>query len=240
VTLTSGSYTSTATTLTSGRATINVPAGSLATGTDTLTAAYSGDNNYSTATGDTSVTVTVPSFAVAGNAVSVSSGATTGNTSTITVTPSGGFTGSVTMTATITSSPIGAQNLPTLTFGSTSPIGITSTATKTATLTIFTTAAASAALAHPARPGLPWYAGGTTVAFGLIFGIGIPARGRRRRTRLVSLLFLGILACGLLACGGGNSGGVGNPGTTPGTYTVTVTGTSGSTTATGTVTLTVR
>jgi len=240
VTLTSGSYTSTATTLTSGHATINVPAGSLATGTDTLTAAYSGDNNYSTATGDTSVTVTVPSFAVTGNAVSVSSGATTGNTSTITVTPGGGFTGSVTMTATITSRPAGAQNLPTLSFGSTSPISITDASAKTATLTIFTTAATSAALTPPAGPGLRWYAGSTTVAFGLIFGVGIPVRGRRWRTRFASLLSLGILACGLLACGSGNSGGGGNPGTTPGTYTVTVTGTSGSTTATGTVTLTVR
>jgi hypothetical protein len=56
------------------------------------------------------------------------------------------------------------------------------------------------------------------------------------------LTVLVTLACGMLACGGG--GGTANcnviiPGTTAGTYIVTVTGTSGSTTATGTLTLTV-
>ena len=46
---------------------------------------------------------------------------------------------------------------------------------------------------------------------------------------------------GLLACGGSGSGGVGNSGTTPGSYTVTVTGTaSGGTMATGNVALTVQ
>ncbi len=239
VTLSSGSYTSTANALTSGSATINIPAGTLATGADTLTGSYSGDSNYSATTGTSSVTVTIPKFTVGGTAVSVSSGATIGNTSTITVTPSGGFTGSVALTAAITSSPVGAQNLPTLSFGSTSPIGITDTAAKTATLSIFTTAATTAALAHPAQ-GLRGYAGGTTLAFGLIFGIVMPSLGRRRRRRLGSILFLLILAGGLVACAGGSKGGGGNPGTTPGTYTVTVTGTSGSTTATGTVTLTVR
>src|SRR5208283_3795274 len=236
----SGNPTPTGTvTLTSGSATINVPAGALATATDTLTGSYSGDSNYSATTGTSSVTVTNPKFTIGGTAVSVSSGATTSNTSTITVTPSGGFTGSVALTASITSSPVGAQNLPTLSFGSTSPVGITDTAAKTATLSIFTTAATTAALAHPA-PGLHWYAGGTTLAFGLIFGIGMPSLGRRSRKRLGSILFFLILAGGLVACAGGSKGGGGNPGTTPGTYTVTVTGTSGSTTATSTVTLTVR
>lgn len=52
------------------------------------------------------------------------------------------------------------------------------------------------------------------------------------------------LSGGILACGGGGSGGGGggtsNPGTTAGTYTVTVTGTSGATIASGTVNLTVQ
>lgn len=63
VTLTSGSYTSSATTLSSGSATINVPAGSLAIGSDMLSAAYTPDSGssstYNTATGTSSaVTVT--------------------------------------------------------------------------------------------------------------------------------------------------------------------------------------
>jgi hypothetical protein len=52
--------------------------------------------------------------------------------------------------------------------------------------------------------------------------------------------FLMFLTTGLISCGGGGSGGGGgggggtgptNPGTTPGTYVITVTGTQGSVTA---------
>jgi uncharacterized repeat protein (TIGR03803 family) len=184
----------------------------------------------------------VPTFTVAGTAVSVSPGATSGNTSTITVTPGGGFTGSVTLTAAITSSPSGAQDPPPLSFGSTSPVSITGTSAVTATLTISTTAPTTGALAYPARPGVRWYAGGTTLAFGLFCGIGICVPGRRSwRTRIGSLLLLVMLAGGLLSCSSSSGNiGTGNPGTTPGAYTITVTGTSGSTTATGTVTLTVQ
>jgi len=64
VTLTSGSYTSAATTLVSGSAQIDIPAGSLATGSDTLSASYTPDSasssTYKTATGTSSaVTVTL-------------------------------------------------------------------------------------------------------------------------------------------------------------------------------------
>jgi len=246
VILTSGSYTSAATALGGGSATISIPAGSLTAGSDTLTASYSGDANYIADTGTTAVTVTVPpppSFTVSGSAVTVSPGATSGNTSTITVTPSGGFTGSVALTAALTSSPTGAQYPPTMSFGSTSPVSIIGTTAGMATLTINTTAATSAAVVYPKRPGVPWYAtGGATLACLLL--IGIPARRRNWRTMLGMLVFLVALTGGVFACGGGGGGGGGggtsNPGTTAGSYTVTVTGTSGSTTATGTVTLTVQ
>jgi predicted heme/steroid binding protein len=64
VTLTSGSYTSAATTLVSGSAQIDIPAGSLAAGSDTLSASYTPDSpsssTYTTATGMSSaVTVTL-------------------------------------------------------------------------------------------------------------------------------------------------------------------------------------
>ncbi|MGO8934361.1 MAG: InlB B-repeat-containing protein [Terracidiphilus sp.] len=64
VTLTSGTYTSAATTLASGSAQINIPAGSLAVGSDTLSASYTPDSasstTYKTATGISStVTVTL-------------------------------------------------------------------------------------------------------------------------------------------------------------------------------------
>jgi hypothetical protein len=71
VTLTSGSYASSATALSGGSAKINIPAGSLAAGSDTLTATYTPDSNssstYTTATGTSSaVTVTAQTSAVAG------------------------------------------------------------------------------------------------------------------------------------------------------------------------------
>ena len=63
VTLSSGSYTSAATTLTSGSANIIVPAGQLAVGSDTLTATYTPDSGssstYNSATGLAPVTVVV-------------------------------------------------------------------------------------------------------------------------------------------------------------------------------------
>jgi trimeric autotransporter adhesin len=235
VTLTSGNYSSSATSLSNGSATINVPAGSLAAGTDALTANYSGDSNYVPNSGSASVTVTAPTFTVSGTAVTLNSGATTGNTSTITVTPVSGFTGSVLLTAAVTASPTGARYPPSLSFGSTSPVNITGPNPGTATLTVSTSAATSASLANPKRPGVPWYTGGATLACVLL--LGIPKQRRSRRTILAMLVIL-LLTSSILGCGGG--GGKGNPGSTPGAYTITVTGTSGSTTATTTITLTVQ
>lgn len=60
VTLSGGGYTSSATALASGAATINIPANSLAVGTDTLTASYTGDSNYNSASGTATVTVNKP------------------------------------------------------------------------------------------------------------------------------------------------------------------------------------
>jgi hypothetical protein len=71
VILSSGSYTSSAATLSSGSATVTIPAGSLATGTDTLSAKYTPDSassgTYNSASGSGSVTVTASS----GTAVTV-------------------------------------------------------------------------------------------------------------------------------------------------------------------------
>jgi hypothetical protein len=124
-----------------------------------------------------------------------------------------------------------------LSFGSTSPVSITGTNAGTAILTISTTAATRATLVHPKLPGVPWYAVGATLACLLLFGI--PARRRRWQTMLGMLALIVAFSGGMLACGGssgsGGGGGASNPGTTAGTYTVTVTGTSGTVTAIGTV-----
>ncbi len=86
VTLSSGSYSSSATTLASGAATISVPANSLPVGTQTLTASYSGDSNFNTATGTGSVKVGTP--------------ATTAGSYTVTVTGVGNDAASTTATTT--------------------------------------------------------------------------------------------------------------------------------------------
>ena len=249
VTLVSGTYVSPATSIAGGSATINIPAGALAVGADTLSGTYTPDAASSTiykgASGSGAVTITAPpppSFTIKGAAVTVFAGATTGNTSTITVAPVGGFTGSVALTAAVTSSPAGAIHPPTFSFGTTSPVSIAGGSSGTATLTISTTAASTSALAQPVR-GVPWRtAGGAVLACILLFGI--PARRRSWRNLLGALTLLAVLVGGMLACGGssgsGGGGGTSIPGTTAGTYTVTVTGTAGTLAETGTVSLTVQ
>jgi trimeric autotransporter adhesin len=60
VSLSGGGYASSTVTLdASGKASFSIPAGALDVGTDTLTLAYDGDSNYASATGTTSITVTL-------------------------------------------------------------------------------------------------------------------------------------------------------------------------------------
>lgn len=218
----------------------------LAVGQQTLTANFTPTDttDYNTATASVTLTVnavTTPTFGITGTSVTVTRGATTGNTSTITVTPANGFTGSVSLTASVTSSPSGAQYAPTLSFGSTSPVPITGTSAGTATLTISTTAA-TANLEYPTHPAGRWYAtGGSVLACVLLFWLPVRRRAWRNLLGIVALLV--VLTCGVLACGGGSSsssGGGGISGTTPGSYTITVTGTSGSLQIPGSVSLTVQ
>jgi hypothetical protein len=238
VTLSSGTYTSSAVQLTAGAASITIPANSLVFGTNTLTASYSGDSNYMAITASEPVQVGVavsPGLTISGPSISVAPGATTGNTSKITVTPVNGFTGTVNLSCSI--SPSAFSDPATCSLSPVS-VAISGTSAQTSTLTVFTTAASSSALVHPKLPGEPWYAaGGATLACLLLFGI--PARRRSWRTMLGVLALFVLLSGGLFACGGGGGGG-GNSGTTPGSYTITVTGNSGTVTASNTITLTVQ
>jgi FG-GAP-like repeat len=222
------------------------------TTTTTTAGAYAitvtGTSGAITMTTVVNITVTAyiaPSFALTnGGAISVAPGATSGNTTTITVAPSGGFTGNVTLTAALTSSPSGATDPPTFSFGATSPVNITGASNGSGTLTVTTTGATSGALVRPKSLVAPWCstggyaAGGTAVACLLFFGI--PARRRRWRTLIGMFVLLALLTGGLASCGGKSKGGGGNSGTTAGTYTITVTGASGSIMQTTTVTLTVQ
>ena len=246
VTLSYGtSYISSPVSLVAGSASFTVPANTLPAKGGTLAISYSGDSYYFASNSSDSVVFT-PAFTIGATSATVAPGAVTGNTATVTVTPSGGFTGSVALTAALTGSPTGAQDLPTFTFGATTPVSITGTGAGTATLTITTTAPTVSTLVYPHRPGdLRYAAGGSVLACILLFCIPKRRRGWRRMLGMLLVVagFAGLFSCGGgggSGGGGGGGGGGGNPGTTPGSYTITVTATSGSITQTGTVTLTVN
>jgi len=107
VTLSSGSYTSAATTLSGGSATINIAAGTLAAGSDTLSATYTPDTSssstYNSASGSGSVTVTAPNKTTPTVTVApASSNITTAQSLSVTLSVSGGSgtpTGTVTLTS---------------------------------------------------------------------------------------------------------------------------------------------
>jgi hypothetical protein len=211
------------------------------TGTHLVAASYPGDAFFDVSVSQTTVGLQsgeAPGFTLKGSPVTVTPGATTGNASTITVTPAGGFTGTIALAAAITSTPPNVQNPPTLSFGSSNHVSITSNATGNTVLTISTTAPTRAFLNEPRGPG-SWRSGGD-IAFAGILLFAIGKRRRRCFGMLVMLPALAILAGGITGCSGSAGTVASNPGTTPGTYTVTLTGTSGAITASNAFTFTVQ
>ena len=232
VTLTSGSYTSTAAALSGGIAQITIPAGSLAISTDTVTATYTPDvasaSIYNSATGTASATVSaapIPGIALtnSGN-ITISPGATSGDTSTIAITPSGGFTGAVNLSCVVTTNLSNPTDAVTCALGSggtaSTSVTVSGTAPVTATLTALSTAESSKANS----PLKGFFAGGGAALAALLL-FGIPARRRSWRIVLGVVLLAAILGA-TVGCGGsGKSSG----GTTAGAYSATVTGTDAAT-----------
>jgi hypothetical protein len=150
------------------------------------------------------------------------------STAAISVVPANGYTGTVTLSCAVTSAVTFTASQATCSFGSGSPVTISSSANGTATMT-FSTVASSAALSGGFKmfysvwvplPGL--------AIFGL-FGSGTSRRKKLVRKKLLGLLLLWIVVASLItlpACGGGSSsggGGGGTSGTPAGTYTMTIT-----------------
>ena len=219
ITLTGSGYTSTATALNAaGKATITIPAFTFNTaGPVTITASYSGDTGFDTATGTANVTVTKSTFTLSATDVTLTAGATTGNVSAITVTPAAGYTGTITLTAAVTSAPSGAVNLPTL-VGST--VAVTDANPQEGTVTVGTAAATAA---RTGTSGTAWFraAGGTALAAFLIFCAPLGFRRGRRILGLVLVLTAATFTA--VGCGGGG-GTPQNPQTSQKTTpTVTVT-----------------
>ena len=226
VTLAVGTYSSAATALTGGAYSIKIPANSLSVGADTLTASYSGDGTYTTATNTAAVTVTpAPLYALT---ATTPAGVTRGSaaTASITVTGSNGYAGTVGLTCALSNYPAGATDFPTCSGGTVTLSSTTTSATATVTVT---TTAATASLARPDfNRNSTSLAGLGVAALALLALFGIPAQRRKWRS-LVGMLALLIALGSLAACGGGggsssNGGGTKNPGTTAGAYTFTVTG----------------
>ena len=250
VTLASGSYTSGPQTLagsggcTAALCTIVIPANSLSNGTDTLTATYSGDADYASATGTASVTVTTSIFALNATTPSnIAPGAST--TSTITVSSGTLYSGTVTLTCALTSYPSGAVYSPFCSFMNGSTVTLSGTTKSgTATATVNTTAATSE-LVYPKLHGGGWTGAGGGAILALLVFLGIPSR-RRSWRRMLGIVVLMAAIGGLAGCSSTSGSTIttpGNPGTTAGNYTFTVTGTgndSANTTETTTFTVTVN
>ena len=173
VTLSSGSYTSAATTLSGGAATIDVPAGSLNAGTDSLTASYTPDSTsssiYSGATGTTSVTVAefTPAITVTPSASSIN----TSQALSVTVTVNGG-SGNPTATGSVTLSGGGYASMAALSGGSaTFNIAAGALATGGDTLTASYTPDSNSSLIYTA------VSGSTSITVGDLGIITTPAPG---------------------------------------------------------------
>lgn len=184
-----------------------------------------------------------PSFALSGTGLTIVAGAASGNTAAITITPQSGFTGAVTLTAQITASPMGAQNVPTVSFGSSNSVQITGTAPAVAALTV-STVGNSGVVAQSAPPSdSHWYAR-TGVALAGLFLLWIPGRRRFGRNLLGAIVLLAALTTAGTGCTAAVKDTLtpvkAESGTTAGVYTITVTGTSGSISATVPITLVVQ
>lgn len=214
VTITSGSYTSAATNLANGSATVTVPANSLAVGSATLTVTYNGDMVFPAASTTTAITVKAPYALSASAPAAISKGGSA--VSNVSFTADATYTGTVSLECALTSSPSGATSLPVCSV--TPSVSITNgTPSGMATVTLSSTTKAD--LQHDGLPGWLRTGGGAVLACLVFFGI--PSRRRSWRNLLGILAVLAALS-GLSACGTATV--AKNPGTTSGAYTFTITG----------------
>lgn len=198
----------------------------LTAGSHTIMASFAGTFGFNSSnSASVSQTVTAPaiqsSFTPASITVSRGSSATT----VLTVKPVGGFTGTVTVGC--------GSPAPGLTCSfSTSTLTFTAASTASQTATVTISAANSAALVVPARPGYPADSR-IVLAFATLPGIGLIALFRRRRSGIRNMGSLAILLIGSLGamlaisgCAGSSANKV-----TPGTYSMNINVTANGTTS---------
>jgi sugar lactone lactonase YvrE len=177
-----------------------------------------------------------PYFSITtGASITVAPGASSGNSSSVSVVPWYGFTGTVNLSCGIT--PVAASDPPVCSVPGS--VVLNTDSAVPATVTVTTTAAS--AVSRPIQ--LFWPAAGGELLAGMLL-LRISSRRQKWLVFIGLSMLLFIVSAGI-GCGGGGGGGTttgpSNPGTTPGTYTITVTGTSGSNSPfSNTVTLTVQ
>ncbi len=196
--------------------------------TVTVTGTSAGITSQTTTVDVTVNTAAAGAFALSNSGnIQVTAGANSGNTSTISLTPSNGFTGTVNLTCSVTTSMSNAIDMPTCSLPAS--VNITGTGAATATLTVNSTAATTASLERrPQR----FLTGGERAAVAIVFLFMLPALRRMRRFLFGVLIMIAVAGASSCSGGGGGNGGGGgggNSGTTPGTYSVTVTGTDAAT-----------
>jgi hypothetical protein len=195
--------------------TASLATSTLAVGSDSITAVYSGDTNYASSTSP-ATTVDVIVLATVAIAPATITIAAPGGSGSTTVT----FTGSPEFSGTFALSPSICSNLPTLSTCSFSASSVSlspSQTTAAVTLTIATTGTG----ANSARAIMPGHR--SWMALALLLPLAF--WGRRRRAGLCCLLLA--LTLGIPGCGGSSSTNLQQVGTPAGTYKVTLTITGG-------------
>ncbi|MGA2019216.1 MAG: FG-GAP-like repeat-containing protein [Candidatus Sulfotelmatobacter sp.] len=219
VTFSDGSTLLGPTPLTGGVATFSTS--SLALGNHSITAQYSGDANFASASSGLTQVVVAPDFSLAATPPSVTVNPGASALYTVSVTPINGYNGTVTFTC---------GTLPaTVACASFSPTSVTPSGNAVSTTLTITTAAATASFATPARPNSKPIAPtlwASLSALGL-FGLVLAGSGRKRNRWMAVLLgiMLMVMTFTLFGCSGGGSNTTPTPnaGTPAGNYTISVT-----------------
>lgn len=187
-------------------------------GNYTVTAAYTGDPNNSPNTSNSvAITIAVPDFKISAQPSSATISPGQSATFIFTVTPSAGYNGTVNFSC---------GSLPAAATCSFSPANVTPTngAAATTTLTIATTAPTTSMLKRDG-PVVPWMPVGALALAG-IFGFAIAPRKTRYWNRFLrgcsGLFLLAAFFLALNGCGSGSHA-PSNPGTPPGSYSISVT-----------------
>jgi Bacterial Ig-like domain (group 3)/FG-GAP-like repeat len=196
--------------LSSGAA--NLATSSLAVGTHSITAVYSGSSNFnpitSAAVGVTVTSVT-PAFSLAASPTSMNVTQGQTGTATLTLTANSTFNGSVSLAC---------SGAPTDASCAVSPASVTLApgSQVTATLVLATTSARSAA----SEPATPWSKSSGVVTLAAVFWLFSGRRSRRKLLLMVSLAVLTLAGLAMSGCGGNSI-----PVAQKGSYTLTITAT---------------